>query len=350
MANNNKNHREVSLIEESMRNGLLFGEAWTKKWGFKVTPWYSMDKVKLSFIDVGKAGKGNSFDICISVKAPYHDDLMKLIVEMLPEEETHVRPQAHFLDIMKYEGANKVPEGQIRYHWRTGSNGEKNVYILNSSTDGTYSGRFCVKGETNVNGKKVVAMIPISYYDLYDMAEAIWETYQIRLLELKKLRAEGIEKAQSYHKANEPMDADYNPESDASPAADKKPEQTTEKPTKAPKQPAQANEKSKPSYREAEGRFIVKKILSKDGDEDLAFEGLRCDDADNVKEENPYRLILTKKAKDGLSDADRNNFDRLTAMLKAEADPSIAVGFKLYVVDDKSMRYTVYLNGFSTAK
>ena len=78
------------------------------------------------------------------------------------------------------ERGEKYPN---RYKFVTGSNAEKSVGIANS----TSNGEFVINGSSTVNGKKVYANIPVSYYDILDIVIAYDRLYQKRRDELHNI-------------------------------------------------------------------------------------------------------------------------------------------------------------------
>lgn len=201
MASNNtqdKQYREVSYIEQQSDEGVLF-EVWTTKWGLKVYPWYSMDKLRFSFIEKGAKGKGKSFDVSISTKRNGFFDFESLMHEVLHD----IRTPYDFVTVLakEKEAGEQYPK---RYRFITGSNGEKSVGICNSSNGG-----YCINGKTVKDGKAVFANIPCSYYDIYNIVTAYNETYEARRNELKGLLANGISNLEKRIKdSKEQPDAD----------------------------------------------------------------------------------------------------------------------------------------------
>lgn len=182
MANTDKEFRNVSYMEEDAKEGILF-EAWTQQWGMKVYPWYSMDRLKFSFIDKGAKGKGKSFDVCVNTMKSYAFDFETMKHEVLHD----IRTPFDFVTILAAEKASgeKYPK---RYHFVTGSNGEKSVGFCNS----TKSDGYTVNASAIVNGKKEFCNIPVSYYDIYNIVQAYAETYEPRKKELAEMRKNGI--------------------------------------------------------------------------------------------------------------------------------------------------------------
>lgn len=181
-ATEEKKFRTISYIEENYKDGVLF-EAWSQEWGLKVYTWYSMDKLKFSFIDKGAKGKGKSFDICVNTIKNFAFDIETLKHEILHD----IKTPYDFLTILKQEkdAGEKYPK---RYKFITGSSGEKYVGICNSMKGG-----LCINGKSVINGKPVYANIPCTYYDIYRIIQAYDETYAARRDELKEIRKKGIQ-------------------------------------------------------------------------------------------------------------------------------------------------------------
>ena len=177
-----REYRDMSYAEEAARDGALFC-TWTQTWGLKVYTWYDMDKLKFSFVEKGKNGKGKSFDVNVNVKK---DGLM--CFEILMHEILHdIRAPYDFVTVMGQEKAagEKYPK---RYKFVTGNKAEKSVGICNSSNGG-----YCINGQgVTADGSKVFANIPVSFYDIYTIAQAFNETYESRRQELSKIREKGI--------------------------------------------------------------------------------------------------------------------------------------------------------------
>lgn len=187
------NYRTRSSIEESASEGVLFS-AWTQTWGLKVTPWYSMDKVKFSFIQKGANGKGNSFDVCVNAKKDYSFDLTDFAHEVLHD----IRTPFDFLQVMEQEAAagEQYPK---RYKFVTGSNGEKSIGVCNSKNGG-----YCINASSVINGKRVFANIPCTYYDIYDILSTFMRTYENRSKEIETIRTNGIRNLEENYKKYQP--------------------------------------------------------------------------------------------------------------------------------------------------
>ena len=187
-------YRRESYIEASVKEGLIFGPAWTQEWGLKVYPWYSMDKIKFSFIDKGASGKGKSFDVCVNTKKDYSFDFDTFMHEVLHD----VRTPYDFLTVMAKEknSGEKYPK---RYKFITGENAEKSVGICNST-----KGEFCINGVSEVDGKKVYANIPCSYYDILNIVTVYKETYEKRRFKLKEMRENGIDNLEKLYREYKP--------------------------------------------------------------------------------------------------------------------------------------------------
>ncbi len=178
MAEQEKKYREKSYIQESVEEGLLFGPAWTKGWGLKVSTWYGMDKIKFAFIEKGSKGKGKSFDVFVNTCKDFSFDFETFVHEFLHD----IKTPYDFFAIMEAE-KKSGKEDPTRYLFRTGEKGEKSVGICNSSRGG-----YCIKGTSG----KAVAYIPVSYYDLYRIVERFVETYEERKNQLSDMRIGAI--------------------------------------------------------------------------------------------------------------------------------------------------------------
>ena len=185
-------YRQISNIEEDCKEGLLFC-GWTTKWGLKVYSWYDKDLIKFSFIEKGKRGKGKSFDISIPAKKNYIFDFMDFSHEILHD----IRTPYDFITVMKQEkkDGEKYPK---RYKFISGSDGEKFLGFCNSSVEGR---EYCLNASAIKDGAKIVANIPMSYYDIYELIEAFVDTYKERVETLKKIRMDGIAARESNIKA-----------------------------------------------------------------------------------------------------------------------------------------------------
>lgn len=194
-------YKTKSSAEEAAEEGLLF-VGWTQTWGIKVTTWYSMDRLKFSFIQKGASGKGNSFDVCVNAKKDYAFDFLDFAHEVLHD----IRTPFDFITIMQKE-ADAGEQYPKRYKFITGSNGEKSVGFCNSKNGG-----YCINATSVVNGKKVFANIPVSYYDIYDIVSAFMETYEERRKELNEIRKKGIKRNEENYRKYQPEYEEYVPE------------------------------------------------------------------------------------------------------------------------------------------
>lgn len=176
-------YRDISNIEADCAEGLLFC-GWTNKWGVKVYPWYEKDLVTFAFIEKGKQGKGKSFDVSVPAKKNYIFDFADFAHEILHD----VRTPYDFVSVMKSE-REQGEQYPKRYRFSSGSDGEKSLGFCNSNLDG---GEYCLNASAVKDGKKVIVNMPMSYYDVYELAEAFVETYKDRHEKLKKIRTEGI--------------------------------------------------------------------------------------------------------------------------------------------------------------
>lgn len=176
-------YREISNIEQDCKEGLLFS-AWTNKWGLKVYAWYGMDLVTFSFIEKGKKGKGKSFDVSVPAKKNYYFDFLDFSHEVLQD----IRTPYDFVEIMEQEKADAELYPK-RYRFTAGPGGEKTVGFCNSSTGGK---EYCINASMTKDNKMTVVNMPLSYYDIYEMADAFAKTYKEREQELMSLLEQGI--------------------------------------------------------------------------------------------------------------------------------------------------------------
>lgn len=186
--NKDENYRDISNIEQDSREGLLFC-GWTQKWGLKVYAWYEMDLITFSFIEKGKKGKGRSFDISIPAKKNYYFDFLDFSHEILQD----IRTPYDFLKIMEEEkkAGEQYPK---RYRFTTGSNGKKMVGICNSTSEGK---EYCLNASITREGKTTVVNMPMSYYDIYELADAFSKTYKKRERALLYILESGIQNRDS---------------------------------------------------------------------------------------------------------------------------------------------------------
>lgn len=189
---NTNNYRTKSNVQERMENGYLFS-TWTQTWGINIKPCYDMDKIRFSFIEKGKNGKGNSFNVDVPCKRDNVFDFINFAEEVLWDPSKPYKKC--FIKVMAEEKNNgeKYPK---RYNWRTGNNGEKSVGIANSIK----GNGFVICGNNNTTNTHV--MIPICDTALEDICVEFMETYTDRLNQLRSIRNNGIEQAANYFKNN----------------------------------------------------------------------------------------------------------------------------------------------------
>jgi hypothetical protein len=181
------NYRNMSYSEEAAKDNSIF-TMWTKKWGIHVRPWYSMDKLKFSFVDVGAKGKGDSFDIYMDIVKYGFPCFRKWSNDILGSSRRFER-------IMADEAKNgeKYPN---YYKYVTGEKGDKSVGICNSSKGGNY----VINASITRNGKKIFANIPIEFGDLQLLAENFERTYADRQRVLDDYRAQAELETSSHYK------------------------------------------------------------------------------------------------------------------------------------------------------
>lgn len=236
MADKRDEFRTVSYAEENAKAGLLFA-AWTQKWGLKVYPWYSMDRIKFSFIEKGASGKGKSCDVCVNTVKDYAFTFEDFKHEFLHDIETPY----DFLQTMAYEKEHPVKnkagvQMPGRYRFVTGKNGEKYVGIMPSSDGKGY----VICGQAVVNGTYVHPMIRVSYYDLYHIVKAYDETYEERRAELKALRLQGMKDVESGYNR-----ADYEEDAPAAALPEESTAETTEETVVQESAPAEEKQEAK---------------------------------------------------------------------------------------------------------
>ncbi len=163
--------REISYAQEAAESNLIL-DGWNQTWGVRVYPWYSNDKLKFSFIEKGKEGKGKSFDVYVDTQKP--DNQGKCM-----DTWAYDILDGTFAQIMKAEKAagEKYPK---YYKMLTGENAEKYVGIICSSTPGNYV----------LNGKdgEKHCSIMITYAALRLFARRYLESYASRREELENIR------------------------------------------------------------------------------------------------------------------------------------------------------------------
>ena len=168
------NYREISYAEAAAKDNSLFS-AWTRKWGMHVRPWYNMDKLKFSFVEVGKSGKGDSFDIYMDIIKYGFPCFKKWANDILS-------PSGRFERIMNHERQQneKYPKA---YKYTTGEKGNKSIGICNSTNGG-----YCINASISKDGKNVYANIPVDFGDLQILAQAFTDSYAEREIYLRELR------------------------------------------------------------------------------------------------------------------------------------------------------------------
>lgn len=194
-----KKYREISYAEQAARDNSIFS-AWTRKWGIHVRPWYKMDKLKFSFVDVGTSGKGNSFDICMDVIKFGFPCFKKWANDILS-------PSGRFEKMMALD-AKDGEQFPKRYKYVTGEKGDKSIGICNGKNGG-----YVINASSMVNGKRVNANIPVDFGDLTVLAQNFENSYKGREEEISKLRKEAEENITKQYKdedgaANRPIIAD----------------------------------------------------------------------------------------------------------------------------------------------
>lgn len=198
-----KEFRSISHIEEATKEGLLAGPLWTQQWGVKIYPWFSMDRVKFSFIEKGAKGKGKSFDVCVDIANPGQFDLMDMSHEVL-----HDKPTPYDFTTVLSQEKQEGEQYPKRYLFRTGTNGEKSVGICNSKNGG-----FCLNAKSTIDGKNVYANIPISYYFILDFFLTLRTDYEARRNELESLRQKSIKQIEeNYKKYGQPKYEETTPQ------------------------------------------------------------------------------------------------------------------------------------------
>lgn len=257
-----KEFRETSHLEDDAREGLLF-QTWTGDWGLKIKPWYSMDKLIFAFIDKGASGKGNSFNVCVSVSrdcAACFEDWAADILGYIPGRP-NIRALRSMWKVLAEEAASgeKYPK---TYKATTGENGEKSVGICNSTKGG-----YCINASSVVDGKKVFANIPVTAYDLLRIAIRFEETYTTRREDIRDIRMKGILEASSYAGTQDKDDT-------SSPS----PKEPAEKSSVETEKETVVNLFSVSSVKEENGQKVFTARLNNDG----------------VKGETDYKVVIPK--------------------------------------------------------
>lgn len=184
MPTNEKESRVQSYLEEATERNAIFS-AWTLKWGIHVSPWYNKDKLKFSFVEVGKNGKGNSFDVYVDTIKFLGPCFYKWAKDILSSSR-------RFENILAQElkAGEKYPK---HYKFVTGNKGNKSVGICNSQ-----NGKYCINATASINGKSTSANIPVDFSDLELLAEMFMESYKERLAAVEARRKE-VEKTIQNH-------------------------------------------------------------------------------------------------------------------------------------------------------
>ena len=178
-----ENYRTQSYVAEAASNNSIFS-IWTKTWGLHIYPWYSADKLKFSFVEVGKNGKG--FDIymdTIKFGAPCFYKWAKDILN----------PNRKFESILNNEkqAGEKYPKA---YKFITGNNGNKSIGICNSQ-----NGKYCINGTVKDENGQKYANIPIEFSDLEMLADFFLHSYSKRMVQLETIRERAeVERSQYF--------------------------------------------------------------------------------------------------------------------------------------------------------
>lgn len=174
--------RTLSYAEEAALDNSLF-TVWTLNWGIKVHPWFNKDKLKFSFIEKGKAGKGKSFDIYMDIikyGAPCWEKWSNDILS----------PSRRFEAILATE-QQRGEQFPKAYKFVTGTNGSKSIGFCNSKT-----GKYCL----NARIPGAIANIPLDFGDIMILAKSIEEAYTERKIQLMEIRKKAEEKNAAYYK------------------------------------------------------------------------------------------------------------------------------------------------------
>lgn len=174
--------RTRSYAEEAALDNSLF-TVWTLNWGVKVHPWFDKDKLKFSFIEKGKAGKGKSFDIYMDIVkygAPCWEKWSNDILS----------PSRRFEAVLageKQQG-EQYPKA---YKFITGVKGSKSIGFCNSK-----NGKYCL----NATVPGTFANIPLDFGDIMMLAKNIDEAYRERRCQLMEIRKKAEEESARYYK------------------------------------------------------------------------------------------------------------------------------------------------------
>lgn len=170
--------RNESKRREAARLGIIL-ECYTQKSFVKVYPAFGIDKVKLSFADIGSSGKGG-FDIYVDVDRfdLLCDDILSFMLKksILSEQKT---------------SSNPYP-----YSWKyvTGNSAEKEIRISQG-----------MKSEVNIYARcgKTSKNIPMSYDDLRIMAKYFRRISEEHFNMLRDMTIQGMNNNAKYFKTNE---------------------------------------------------------------------------------------------------------------------------------------------------
>ena len=234
-----KPSRKESHAQETASKG-AFCTLWGQKWGLSIYPAYGIDKVKFSFIEIGSAGKGKSFDVYIDTirdGAACFDNWA---------EDIELGVMWRVLKAEKDAG-EKYPK---EYKFQTGENAEKSLGITNAQNGG-YLFNASTLGE---DGKKVFANIQCNRGDLIRLAKRFKQTYEARLTELNQIM---LKAASDYKKQDaRAMETESN-----APTPAPVPE-TTASETPAPEPKAEAKQETKKAEQKAETKTVEVKSLT----------------------------------------------------------------------------------------
>lgn len=187
MANNNNNeektHRNMSYAEGAARDNSLF-TAWTTKWGIHVRPWFSMDKLRFCFVEVGKEGKGNSFDIYMDIVKYGFPCFKKWVFDI----------RSGRLERVLAAEAKAGEQYPKFYKYATGDKGTKLIGICNSRNGG-----YLINASVLKNGKRVAANVPVDLGDLLLLADNFTRAYEAREQELLNIRIEAEKRVASHY-------------------------------------------------------------------------------------------------------------------------------------------------------
>ncbi len=184
--------RDKSYAQQAAEENMIL-DGWSQTWGIRVYPWYSNDKLKFSFIEIGSAGKGKSFDIYVNAQKP---DTMGMCMDTWAYDIL----DGTFSQIIKAEKAagEKYPK---YYKIVTGGSGEKSVGIMGSDTPGNY-----VINAKNGDGK--YCNIKITYAALRLFARRYLESYASRREELENIRKQSEKRNTSKHETVNPSEVE----------------------------------------------------------------------------------------------------------------------------------------------